>query len=714
MILLEANDISYTYPHMKKKALDSVSLEIYSASYTAILGENGSGKSTLGKILAGILVADSGSIIAHEKPVGIVFQSPKHQIIAGEVLKDSSLGPENMGKSRKDAKKIAREALKEIGLAEKMDANTLSLSLGQMQKLAMAGIIALSPKTIIFDEALSMIDPGGRQEILALIDDLHERGKTIISITHDEDEAKKAERIYFMQEGKIQSIIDKKDFENDADLRAFFHYPLDTEQKQAIKEDKKKPTISIDSVSFSYQNAKQKTEKGKDFFQNLSLQFCSSSLTAIMGPSGSGKTTLFELIAGLLEAKDGEILSSGKVALSLQDANAALFEEFAVDDIAFGPRNQGLKGKKLLERVQKAMALVNLDYDVFKDKKTLALSGGQKRKLSLAGIIALDSDILLFDEPTAGLDPKSRSEIMATMKALANAGKTVIFSTHRKEEGAFADRLILLEEGTVIYDEAPSKIRQEEKEGLKTVKRSEGKILAGLQRGIGSDYMKKNTALHRAKPLPSFLLFLALFVLSIALQSPKSLGALSLFSILYTIISQFPLKKIIKRIFLVLPWIALLLFFQILFFGTRPGDIVYTSISFFSKWTLSLTSAKIELCIKTFLHFFNVLIALSVYNFTKTETEIIEGFEDFLKPLCYIKVPVKYIKLLFLLVFRFIPLLLDEAASILKTQIIREGIKETKGLFKTVKIFLPLFIPLVLQTIRRAEYLSDALIARQY
>ena len=143
-----------------------------------------------------------------------------------------------------------------------------------------------------------------------------------------------------MQEGKIQSIIDKKDFENDADLRAFFHYPLDTKQKQAIKEDKKKPTISIDSVSFSYQNTKQKTEKGKDFFQNLSLQFCSSSLTAIMGPSGSGKTTLFELIAGLLEAKNGEILSSGKVSLALQDANAALFEEFAVDDIAFGTQSR--------------------------------------------------------------------------------------------------------------------------------------------------------------------------------------------------------------------------------------------------------------------------------------------------------------------------------------------------------------------------------------
>ena len=107
------------------------------------------------------------------------------------------------------------------------------------------------------------------------------------------------------------------------------------------------------------------------------------------------------------------------------------------------------------------MALVNLDYDDLKTK-TLALSGGQKKAFSPASSPLIAT--FFFDEPTAGLDPKSRSEIMATMKALANAGKTVIFSTHRKEEGAFADRLILLEEGTLIYDEAPCEIKQEEKE----------------------------------------------------------------------------------------------------------------------------------------------------------------------------------------------------------------------------------------------------------
>ena len=105
-----------------------------------------------------------------------------------------------------------------------------------------------------------------------------------------------------------------------------------------------------------------------------------------------------------------------------------MFEEFAVDDIAFSPRNQGLRGQALLNRVKNAMHYVNLDYEEFKNKKTFELSGGQKRKVSLAGIIALDHDILLFDEPTAGLDPKSRFEVMQTMMKLAKKGKTIIFS----------------------------------------------------------------------------------------------------------------------------------------------------------------------------------------------------------------------------------------------------------------------------------------------
>ena len=159
------------------------------------------------------------------------------------------------------------------------------------------------------------------------------------------------------------------------------------------------------------------------------------------------------------------------------------------------------------------------------------------------------------------------------------------------------------------------------------------------------------------------------------------------------------LKKILVRILKVLPWIALLLIFQILFFGSRENEIVYLSYTLFSRWTLSISNTKIALCIKTFLHFINALIALSVFMYTSTETEIIEGFEDVLMPLKLLHIPTKNILLFFLLVFRFIPLLLDEASAIVKTQVIREGMENTKGFFKTIKTFIPLFIPLILQTI---------------
>lgn len=729
MFILEAKQISYTYPHANEKALEAVSLEIEKGSYTAILGENGSGKSTLGKIIAGILSPDEGEIIfakdSHTTQTGIVFQSPKHQIIAGNVLKDTSLGPENLGETRIDAKKTANIILENIGLEHKLESNTLALSLGQMQKLAMAGIIALFPELIIFDETLSMIDPAGRKDLLEVIDTLHHNGMTIISITHDEDEAKKANRIYFMEKGKIISLIEKNNFETNSDIQKFFKFLNKNTDKSNSKTQNEKITssIQVSNISFSYKNTKYSKDEDL-FFNKLSLEFCSHSLIAIMGPSGSGKTTLFELISGLLIPSQGKVCARGKVSLSLQDANAALFEEFAVDDIAFGPRNQGLRGQALVNRVKDSMQYVSLDYDEFKNKKTFALSGGQKRKVSLAGIIALDHDILLFDEPTAGLDPKSRFEVMQTMMKLAKKGKTIIFSTHRKEEASFADRLLVLEEGKLIYDSKPCIINEEKnslthtetnsKIKLQELKRDEAKILAQLQKSIQSDYAKHNSILHKAKPLWKSLIFLVFFIFSISIQKITSLSFLIFFSILYLSFSKYPLKKIFFRILKVLPWIALLLIFQILFFGSRENEIVYLSYTLFSRWTLSISNTKIALCINTFLHFINALIALSVFMYTSTETEIIEGFEDVLMPLKLLHIPTKNILLFFLLVFRFIPLLLDEASAIVKTQVIREGMKNTKGFFKTIKTFIPLFVPLIIQTIKRAENLTEAIIARKF
>ena len=135
-----------------------------------------------------------------------------------------------------------------------------------------------------------------------------------------------------------------------------------------------------------------------------------------------------ELASGLLSAESGKIYAKSKPVLAQQNYNGALFEAFAADDVAFGPKNLGLKGKALVEKVKESMNIVGLPFDEFKDKQTFALSGGERRKLAIAGILALDSDIIMFDEPTAALDGPSKIKMMELFRQLANNGKTVIFT----------------------------------------------------------------------------------------------------------------------------------------------------------------------------------------------------------------------------------------------------------------------------------------------
>ena len=153
----------------------------------------------------------------------------------------------------------------------------------------------------------------------------------------------------------------------------------------------------------------------------------------------------------MLEQKSG-FISGVRGSLAQQNAQAALFEQFAGDDVAFGPRNFGKSGKELVEIVKKSMNQASIPFEEFSERQTVALSGGEKRRLSIAGIIALDNDVLLFDEPTAGLDSKSRTQVMKMMEELASEGKTILFSTHRMDEADFAHREIKVEQGKIIFD----------------------------------------------------------------------------------------------------------------------------------------------------------------------------------------------------------------------------------------------------------------------
>ena len=215
MSLVEIKDLSFSY-NETKKAIDNVSFNIEKGSYTTIIGHNGSGKSTLAKLIAGLLPIKEGEIkvngvVVNEeniseirKQLGIVFQNPDNQFIGSTVKDDIAFGLENRLVESKDMENIIEEYAEKVGLEEFLDSEPQNLSGGQKQRVAIAGVMAMHPDIIIFDEATSMLDPKGKKEIKQLMVDLAADDRfTIISITHDIEEVLQSDDCIVLNQGKL-------------------------------------------------------------------------------------------------------------------------------------------------------------------------------------------------------------------------------------------------------------------------------------------------------------------------------------------------------------------------------------------------------------------------------------------------------------------------------------------------------------------------------
>jgi energy-coupling factor transport system ATP-binding protein len=217
--IIRVEDISFSY-HVSQQqripVLHQVSLQVYPGEYLAIIGHNGSGKSTLSKHLNGILIPEQGDvwvggINTREKArmreirsrVGMVFQHPDNQIVATIVEEDVAFGLENIGVQRGEMRDRVEEALAAVGMSEFRHRPPHHLSGGQKQRIAIAGILAMKPECIVLDEATSMLDSYGRQEILSVIRQLHQEGMTIVTVTHHMSEVAEADRVIVMEAGRI-------------------------------------------------------------------------------------------------------------------------------------------------------------------------------------------------------------------------------------------------------------------------------------------------------------------------------------------------------------------------------------------------------------------------------------------------------------------------------------------------------------------------------
>lgn len=224
-------------------------------------------------------------------------------------------------------------------------------------------------------------------------------------------------------------------------------------------------SIKIENLCYSYDNSKFAVD-------NLSLKLEDNQIIGIVGNTGCGKSTLVQLIAGLLTPNSGKIYIDNdnifnkkynrsnlrkKLGIVFQFPETQLFEQSVEKDIAFGLKNSNLSKTDKIQRTKYALSLMGLDYDTFKDKSPFALSGGEKRKVAIAGVLAIKPKYLILDEPLAGLDAISRDKFMLVIQNLREQGTTIIIVSHNADSLAqYADRIIVMDNGKIAIDGSPN------------------------------------------------------------------------------------------------------------------------------------------------------------------------------------------------------------------------------------------------------------------
>ena len=535
-IRIEDASFSYAGRDLNLPAtLENINLKIDQGEFIALVGANGSGKSTLAKMLNALLLPDSGSVIVNgmdtrsqgnhsriRSLVGMVFQRPQDQIVATTVEEDVAFGPENLGTASGEIRKRVDDALTMTGLSTYRQRPAYLLSAGETQRLALAGVLAMRPRCIIFDETTAMLDPAGRAMVLAQIEALHNQGITTILITHLMGEAVEADRVLVLKDGRLARDGSPADvFSKWADLEAWGldmppafkaaemlgrYIPLsqnailrETDLFRLLPEYKgrsgrisdKEETgmnsieelIAIDQLSFTYL---KDTPLAHRALENVNLKITKNKVHGLIGATGSGKSTILQHINALIRPQAGRVRVGSfdlgdenldvkalrrTTALAFQQPEDQIFEQYVGDEVAYAPRRLGYDGK-LADVVRDAMEAVGLDFDTYKDRLTTTLSGGEKRKVALASVLAVHSRILLLDEPFSGLDPRSNRELLGYLGEIHAKGCTLLISTHQYEELTdFVDNLTVIEKGRdVIHGGAQAvfgQIAELEKAGLR-------------------------------------------------------------------------------------------------------------------------------------------------------------------------------------------------------------------------------------------------------
>lgn len=490
-------------------ALDDVTLEVCRGERVCVLGANGSGKSTLASVICGLLAPDEGDVelAGHavctggvpdlaayrdaRRQLGLVFQNPDDQIVTSVVADDVAFGPENLGVPRAQISvRVARE-LRRVAMEKYAHADPSRLSGGQRQRVCIAGALAMEPAVLVLDEPSSLLDVRGRAAIMRVMGRLAAAGATLVHVTHFMDEALAADRVVVMQHGHValEGTPDEVFAAKNAQVIEALGLEMPFEARLAVAlrqagaaggaiaapgtPSDEKPAACVPAaeplailardLGFSYGPDAQALD-------GVSLKVPARATTAIVGQTGSGKSTLLRLLCGLEAADAGSLTvcdinaatKRGRrqvrraVGYVMQHPERQLFAQTVAEDVAFGPRNQGLSAAEVERRVAHALDLVGLADR--RDASPFELSGGQQRLAAIAGVLAMEPELLVLDEPTAGLDPRGRARLRALMADLAAHGVTLLQVTHSMEDAARADHVVVLDQSHVLAAGTPAEV----------------------------------------------------------------------------------------------------------------------------------------------------------------------------------------------------------------------------------------------------------------
>jgi energy-coupling factor transport system ATP-binding protein len=509
---LVIENLTFQYRTRPEKAICNISFELRPGEMLLIAGSSGCGKTTLARCINGLIPRSyrgvrEGSVLLHGREVaemqiaevaqtvGTLLQDPERQIVASNVYNEIAFGPENLGLPREEILRRVEAAMERLKIGYLRERETFNLSGGEKQKVALAGLLAMNPSILLLDEPLASLDPESAHDALEVFRSLADEGKTVVLIEHRVEDAifAKPDRLLYMEAGEVKYLgpiqdlpveIDHREVKLPADwivkrvrqLGSLQNVHADisaADESEAEQPNGGEPLVVFEDVDFRY------SDETPYILQGVNLQIHRGDLVAVLGPNGAGKSTLVKHAIGLLKPTHGRVLIEGQDTRQLSVAQIArslgfvfqspthmLYAPTVREELEFGPKNLDFKVELMNETVAASVSTVNLKG--LEEYPPLGLSFGQQKRTTIAAVLAMQSKIMIMDEPTAGQDYANYTHFMDAMCRPAGDGSrslvasnfaATLFITHDLDLAVmYANRVVLVGDKHIVADGSPQEV----------------------------------------------------------------------------------------------------------------------------------------------------------------------------------------------------------------------------------------------------------------